>query len=465
MNRAHTESDSQHPEQHSSQHSQHTNQNNSLWRQRGYPQWFTADTTFTLMGAIHGFVISLLVIAETGSAAQAGIVTSAGLLASGITSFFGGWYQDRFDRKKIAISHGLLGAFWYGLAIVLLITGNFTFVSAMILAIGLGIRSGLGGNVTDVMLRSFLPANILPKAISVGQARDAVVEFTGPPIAGFLLGVGKILPYTVNVALSLVGAIASYLLPDSVGKPAAAKAKNDVKPSDDATPNDEANADATTTKTPKARFTFDELIAGFKITFSMRFLRVLATSGNLAFAVFNAMITVCVWETVKIEGNAGFAGFVNTAVAIGVFVGAVAASKLTQKAHGGAIVVLAYALPLLSTVLMGAFDSTYGRIAALLPAMLLLPAGSAAMGSIQMLVVPDAKLGRMFSAIGVVELALSSAVFSAVGFLYEHLGYTTTIALGSAFMALCLAHIVSVRDIRQIPKAADYEEYAATITQ
>ncbi|MDR6940102.1 putative membrane protein [Arcanobacterium hippocoleae] len=113
---------------------------------------------------------------------------------------------------------------------LLLITGFFNLITAAILAFALGIRTGLAGSVTNMMLRSFIPANLLPKAISVNQARDSVVQLGGEPLGGFLLELGKPIPYLTNCILNAAGFISALMLPSNTFAPAA-DGKNTVKKS------------------------------------------------------------------------------------------------------------------------------------------------------------------------------------------------------------------------------------------
>ncbi|MDO4413138.1 MFS transporter [Cutibacterium sp.] len=414
----------------------------SLWRYPGYISWFTTDTSFALSSAINGFVLSILVLTQTGSASHAGIVSSITLVTAGILHILGGWIQDAWDRRKVAFWNGISGIVLYAAGIVLLSTDTFTFVTASILAFALGIRSGLCANVTNVMLRAFIPGNILPKAISVNQARDAVIEFGTSPFAGALLQLGYIFPYAFNIISNLLGSIASLFLPRSISVAALSHKKGSHK-----------------------SFSIPELLAGFETILSIRLLRVVTTSGNIAINVFNAVITATIWHTLKSTGNAATAGIANSIVAVGVLIGAAIATRLTRAIRGSIIVLLGYVLPLASTGLLLMFHSSVAHLLLLAPALLLLPAGSAVLGSLQLLIVPDERLGRTTAATGILELIFGASITAANGFLYEHFGYTNTLLAGVIIMALCLLHLSLVSEIRAIPTSNGLEEFSARITR
>lgn len=409
-------------------------------RQPGYISWLAADTTYALSAAINGFVLSILVLTRSGSATHAGIVTSIALVTAGILNIFGGWVQDVWDRRKLARWNGATGVVIYGAAVALLLTGTFNFATASALAVALGIRAGLCANVTNVMLRAFLPGSVLPKAISVNQARDALIEFGTAPFAGALLQLGAAFPYTFNIITNFLGYVASLFLPASISAAGVDQPGNARK-----------------------TISIRSLFAGFDILFSIRLLRVVTTSGNIAFTVFNAVITATIWHMLKTTGNAAIAGLTSSVVAIGVFIGASVASRITKALPGGVIVLLAYLLPLASTALLLVFHSSPAHLLLLAPALFLLPAGSAVLGSLQLLVVPDKKLGRTFAATGILELIFGASIAAATGYLNEHIGYTSTLLVGVVIMGLCLIHLALVSEIRAVPVSTELEAYAETI--
>lgn len=108
---------------------------------------------------------------------------------------FGGWIQDSYNKRTILLCSSA-GAVVLYLCTALLVTVHlFNFSSAVVIAFLMGLRSGLAGNVSNMMLRSFIPAKLLPKAISVNGVRDSTIGFAGEPVGGVLLQLGKSVPY------------------------------------------------------------------------------------------------------------------------------------------------------------------------------------------------------------------------------------------------------------------------------
>lgn len=158
---------------------------------KGYVAWFLTDTSFTAAISINGFALPIIVLLVVGSASAAGLVSAVGTVTAGTSSIFGGWLQDAINKRTLVIWSAVVGAALFLTGAALIATGSFNLFSAIVLAFLLGLRSGLAGTTTNVMLRSFIPTKLLPKAISVGQARDSVIEFAGTPVGGFLLEIGN----------------------------------------------------------------------------------------------------------------------------------------------------------------------------------------------------------------------------------------------------------------------------------
>lgn len=410
----------------------------SLWVQRGYLPWLVADTGLTIAGYTNAFVLPLLLFMETGSPAQAGAIASLRFVIDGLCHLFGGWVQDRYDRRKITFWFSLSGAFIYGLAVALLVTGHFNLVPAALLSIALGVRAGFCFGITNIMLRSFLPASVLPKAIAVNEGRDSVIEFGVGPVAGLLLQIGRAIPYVLNVVVCLMAALASRLLPVSISDPTSEGEK----------------------ETP---FSFRELTLGFQIILKQPFLRASVFFGNPAFAFFNAVTLITVIHVVDVRGSAAMGGVVNAAVAGGVFLGSLIAARLTNIVSGAFLYLAGFGLQAASILVLATVDSPLGIVCALLPSLILLPAGNACGGSLEMLIVADHHLGRLFAAYAVVGSILSAAVTAFVSFLYERVGYDPTVLIcGSAISVLTLI-MAGVKEIRSIPTADRYEEFAKQI--
>ena len=140
----------------------------------------------------------------TGSPAQATLLDSIMTMISSVLRLPGGVVQDKYDRKKLMIAFGLIGFALFGICTALGWAGLLIYPVLMVLAICLGIRSGLLGTTSNTMLRGIVPDQLLPKASSLNDGRDAALELAGAPVGGVLIGGGLWLPFAVSALLNLL---------------------------------------------------------------------------------------------------------------------------------------------------------------------------------------------------------------------------------------------------------------------
>lgn len=69
----------------------------------------------------------LLVIALTGSPAQAGFITTASMVIGQCASLLGGVIVDWFDRRRLMQIYATIGFTVWGLASLLIATNSMTF--------------------------------------------------------------------------------------------------------------------------------------------------------------------------------------------------------------------------------------------------------------------------------------------------------------------------------------------------
>ena len=91
-----------------------------LWRTRGYPTWFTADTATAVGVALRTLAITLLGYHISGSTVTAGWIGSVAMIAQQVCSVFGGTFVDRHSRRALIIVNALVGVLCWGTVFVLL---------------------------------------------------------------------------------------------------------------------------------------------------------------------------------------------------------------------------------------------------------------------------------------------------------------------------------------------------------
>ena len=148
-------------------------------------------------------------LALGGSAADAGLVSFAGLAGVAVFALPAGVAADRWSRRRLMIAADAVRAAAVGTLGLAVVAGNPPL--AAIVAVG-----ALEGAGTSFFwaghgaLRSVVPAAQLQAAAGVQEARRAVVRVGGAPLGGVLFGLGRaVLPCRAgSYACSIVSLLA-----------------------------------------------------------------------------------------------------------------------------------------------------------------------------------------------------------------------------------------------------------------
>jgi MFS family permease len=153
----------------------------------------------------------LLVLAVTGSPAKAGLVGFAGILPYPLFVLPAGLIADRLDRKRVMIVSDVVRALALSGLVAAIAAGDPPFALIFAVAFVDGTMFAFF-NIAEVgALRAVVPKEQLPRAAAAEQARLSTVILAGPPLGGFLFGLGRSLPFladAISYLFSLVSVIA-----------------------------------------------------------------------------------------------------------------------------------------------------------------------------------------------------------------------------------------------------------------
>ncbi|MEU9130151.1 MFS transporter [Kitasatospora sp. NPDC048540] len=165
----------------------------------------------------------LLLLAMTGSASTAGAFGAVQFTASLLLGIHGGAVADRYDRRRILLvadSARLLAALSIPVALHL---HHLTVVHTLLVGAVLGATMAYSGPVRMLVLRAVVPPEQLRQALAQDELRVGGASLLGPPLAGFLLGLGRSVPFLGTVVASLLALTAAWSVRfDSRPKPGAA---------------------------------------------------------------------------------------------------------------------------------------------------------------------------------------------------------------------------------------------------
>jgi predicted MFS family arabinose efflux permease len=169
-----------------------------LTRNRDYMLLWTGSTVSALGSQVSTVAYPLLILALTGSAAQAGVVGLAKWLPLAVFSLPAGVLADRVDRKRLMIACDAIRALALASIPVALWAGRPTFGQIA----GVAFLDGALFTVTFVSERGALsrvvPAEQLPEAVAQTQAREFAAILAGPPLGGLLFAASRALPFLAD---------------------------------------------------------------------------------------------------------------------------------------------------------------------------------------------------------------------------------------------------------------------------
>ncbi|GLZ28596.1 MFS transporter [Lentzea sp. NBRC 105346] len=154
----------------------------------------------------------LVVLAVTGSAAASGLVLAADAVAQLVVGLPGGALVDRWDRRKVMLCceavqglslASLAFALWQDTASV----AHMVLVSAV-----MGTCRALFEPAEDACLPNVVPESQLSTAVAMNAARSSVGQMAGTALGGFLVALGRWVPFFVDAVARLIAVIALSFL-------------------------------------------------------------------------------------------------------------------------------------------------------------------------------------------------------------------------------------------------------------
>lgn len=414
---------------------------------RNYAAWLIADTATGLGASLRAFAIPVLVLVTGGSAVQAGGLGSISAFIVAAMAIFGGLILDRYDRRKLLLCSTALGATIFAAFSLWAAVFGITFAMLVALAIVTGVKGGIFGNTSNILLRDVVTKEELPSAMSINQGRDAAVEIFGSPLSGFLISVGAIVPLIAEACLNVIAFVSTLF----VRTPARERATSTA-------------AQAATADEPPATIvgrvakTFRDASVGVHLIAHNRVIRRVAFASVTFFPFLNGLMLLLVFHTLETTDSALSAGLVNTGVAIGVMIGAFISTLIVKRIPTGTIALVGFLFPIPFAIAALLVSDLWWRVGLLTPLLLLLPAGNASFGGFTMHLIPHDQLGRYFAVLQVCELVVTPVVMLFVGYGLNAFGERTTGVILIAGMCTVVLALI-YRPILAIPTPDRWETY------
>lgn len=378
-----------------------------LRKNRDFVLLQVGQTLSTIGSEATALAYPLLVLAVTGSPAQAGIVGFARIVPWALFGFAAGVVADRLNRKRVMIVCDVVRIFAVLSLVITLAVHRASLWQIALVAFVEG-SMYIFFNIAELgALRSVVPARQLPAAAAAEQARYATVTLVAPPLGGALFGLGRMLPFISDV-VSYLFSLGSLLLMRT--------------PFQEEREQDDAPMRA-------------QLAEGFRWLWSHRFFRACALLFSWVNLVWEALFLVLIVAGRREGLSGGQIGLLIAGFGVCSLLGSVAAPRITRMLSMRTLIVGSFWVQTGFAVFL-LRPSVYVLLAGVLPMAFFLPAVNSAVVGYRTAVVPDRLTGRVG---GVARtIALCTAAFGplSAGLLLHSLSLRETVGVYALFMAL-----------------------------
>jgi MFS family permease len=400
-----------------------------LRKNRDFVLLQVGQTLSTIGSESVGIAYPLLVLAVTGSPAEAGVVGFARIVPWALFGFAAGVIADRLNRKRVMIVSDLVRIVAVLTLVVALAVGYTSVVQIAIVAFVEG-SMFVFFNIAELgALRSVVPSRQLPAAAAAEQARYSTVTLVAPPLGGSLFGLGRVLPF--------VGDVVSYLF--SLASLLAMRTPFQEEREKDETP------------------VRAQLAEGFRWLWGHRFFRACALLFSWTNLVFEALFLVLIVVARRQGLTSAQIGALVATFGVCSLVGSIAAPRINRLVSMRTLVIGGFWLQLGFAVFL-LKPNVYVLLAGSVPMALTFPAANAAVIGYRTAVVPDRLTGRVGGVARTIALCTMAFGPLSAGFLLHSLSARTTVAIYAAFM-LAIAVLGTLSpSIRNAPNLSDLED-------
>jgi len=401
----------------------------SLWRNRNFNLLWISQSLSDLGTAISTLAVPLLVLALTKSPVQAGLVGTVGLVVTLLFRLPAGLLVDFVDRRRLMLACDAVRLVSY-LALGIIVADGHASPAVVVAVTVIGAAcNSFFGTAEHSSVRNIVANGQLPAAIARNEARTYGTSLAGPPIGGLLFGLGRSLPFLGDALTFLASLIGVAMVRGPLQEPHPKRAAGNTS----------------------------ALAEGFRFVFGNPFLRaVLLIAAPLNLAINGIIFTIIV--TLQRNGvPPAIIGTVETVVAVGGLLGALAAPALQRRLP---LPVLIRGICWAAAGFMAISAVLTSSVAAAIPvaiAVFLGPASNAALFGHQAAITPDHLQGRVISVIIVTATSASATAPLIAGVLIAVSNSAVAVLVFAAAVAgSAVAATLSrgIRSIESIPEMA-----------
>jgi MFS family permease len=173
--------------------------------------WFGALCSVLGMEAA-SVAYPLVILALTGSPAKAGLFGLVAMLAITAGALPAGDIVDRFDQRTVLLwSEGCRLVAVASVAVAVGV-GRLSIGHVLMAAAVVGTAQTFGGTARLLVLRAVVPPGQLSAALTREEVRTGSAQLAGPPLGGFLYGIGPVLPFVTNALCLMASWVCAFLV-------------------------------------------------------------------------------------------------------------------------------------------------------------------------------------------------------------------------------------------------------------
>jgi MFS family permease len=182
-----------------------------LWRNRDYLLLWSGQMVSSVGSGVSTLAFPLLVLALTGSPAQAGFVAALRALPYFVLTLPAGALIDRWDRKRTMILCDTGRALSLGSIPVALALGHLMMAQVYLVAAIEGTLAAFFDLAEVAALTRVVSRAQLPTAVAQNEVTYSITSLLGPPLSGALYSLRRSLPFIAD-AISYAISVTSLLL-------------------------------------------------------------------------------------------------------------------------------------------------------------------------------------------------------------------------------------------------------------
>src|SRR5437588_9580179 len=184
----------------------------ALWRNRDYMLLWSGQIVSNVGSMVSQLAFPLLILALTGSPAQAGLAGALRALPYLIFSLPAGALIDRWDRRRVMIICDTGRALSLASIPFALAIGQLTVLQLLIVSAIEGTLYAFFNTAEAACLPRVVAKEQLPAATAQNMATDGINALIGPPLGGALYALGSMLPFLADAISYFASVISLFFI-------------------------------------------------------------------------------------------------------------------------------------------------------------------------------------------------------------------------------------------------------------